>query len=122
MGNTTETVRAYTCIPLSNCIYNNKGDSNLKYALTMKDDLIEIIQKQQYYIENNEHIDSDTYSDLMHKMSLYYGVRPNDIRFIQMEIVGPKALSKQDKERGKNSNSILYKGFTIRGRKQGYGK
>ena len=89
----------------------------------MKDDLIEIIQKQQNFIENNKLVDDQTYSDLIHKMSLYYGVRPNDIKFIEMEIAGPKTLSRQGKKSDDCSNQpCLYKGFTIRGRKQGYGK
>jgi hypothetical protein len=109
---------------VTSCLFG-AADKQKKFDLVMTEDLIEIVQQQQYYIDNPAECDRTEYLKLIEKMARYYGVRPSDIKFIEMEFVGHKSLRKFTNSTGSNSlhpTKEIYKGFTIRGRKQGYGK
>jgi antitoxin component YwqK of YwqJK toxin-antitoxin module len=120
------------CIPTKACIYgsnaqnqNLSGDPTLGPLENSQDRLFEIIQKQQLLLDRRETISDDQYEILMGNMAEYYGTKPEDIRFVEMELenapppendnnsVLSSEISKQ--------HLVIYKGFTIRGKKTGYG-
>lgn len=108
-----DAISNYTCIPINNCINPIKGSQDNKYTQAFSEDYLEIIARQQYYIENYKYLSKEELTEFIDKMSKYYGVRSSDIKFVEMDTVGFKSLNREATER--------FTGFTIRGRKQGYG-
>lgn len=141
MGNSlNNSLNQITCLPIKSCLFSssdprNSNDPTLSTILLQTDGYIQIIEDQRYFLEKLNHQktaeppDIDT---LKQKMAEYYGVRLEDIRFVEMEHTSrfsSMQLPEKDPNNPQNpqlpvsSNSFKekYYGFTIRGKKQGYG-
>lgn len=105
----------------------NKGNPNEQLqTYESTDDYMDIVTHQKWLIENREKISPEELTHLIESMAEFYGVRQEDIKFIKMEGEGSKKFNTLAKE-GDNFKSLSkepgdkYYGFTIRGKKQGYG-